>query len=92
MDEPRFIDMLTKTVIILKYLRNILKQGCYNWGIRLIFLDLTEQCRKTLRLVFFEKQCYKRIGEMLGIAEGTVKSRVSRCLEKAIALRERFAE
>jgi RNA polymerase sigma-70 factor (ECF subfamily) len=60
--------------------------------IRLIFLDLTEQCRKTLRLVFFEKQCYKRIGEMLGIAEGTVKSRVSRCLEKAIALRERFAE
>ena len=60
--------------------------------IRRIFLGLTEQCRKTLSLVFLEKQHYKSIGETLGIAEGTVKSRVSRCLEKAIELRERFAD
>jgi len=57
--------------------------------LRQILLELTERCRKTLQLVFIEKLSYKKICSELNIAEGTVKSRVSRCIEKAIELRKK---
>lgn len=59
---------------------------------RQIFLELPEKCREILQVVFVEKLSYKEISSQLGIAEGTVKSRVSRCIEKAIQLRKKFSE
>jgi len=52
--------------------------------LRSIFFKLSERCRSTLKLVFLEKLSYKKIATQLKIAEGTVKSRVSRCIEQAI--------
>jgi len=60
--------------------------------LRRIIFKMTEKCRKTLELVFIEKLTYKKIGSLLHIAEGTVKSRVSRCIQEAIRLREKFAD
>jgi len=57
--------------------------------LRQILFELTEKCRKTLQLVFIEKLSYKKISSELNIAEGTVKSRVSRCIKKAIELRKK---
>jgi len=60
--------------------------------LKIIFLKLSERCRKTLKLVFLEKLSYKKIASQLKIAEGTVKSRVSRCIEEAIKWRKKIAE
>jgi len=60
--------------------------------VRQIFLELAERCRKILQMVFIEKLSYKEISSRLGVAEGTVKSRVSRCIEKAIRLGKKFSE
>jgi len=60
--------------------------------VRQIFFELSETCRKILQMVFVEKLSYKEISSRLNIAEGTVKSRVSRCIEKAIQLRKKFLE
>ncbi len=60
--------------------------------LRTIFTKLSERCRKTLKLVFLEKLSYKKIASQLKIAEGTVKSRVSRCIEDAIKWRKKIAD
>ena len=57
-----------------------------------IFQKLTERCRTTLRLVFVEKLSYKKIASNLNIAEGTVKSRVFRCIEEANLWRKKFVD
>jgi len=55
-----------------------------------ILNELASMCREMLELVLGEKQSYNEIGKILNIAEGTVKSRVSRCIKKAIELREKY--
>ncbi|NOZ61075.1 MAG: sigma-70 family RNA polymerase sigma factor [Calditrichaeota bacterium] len=60
--------------------------------LRLILAKLSERCRKTLRLVFMENLSYKKIASLLNIAEGTVKSRVFRCIKQAIELRKKFTD
>lgn len=60
--------------------------------LRQIFIQLTQTCRQILKMAFIQKLSYKKIASLLGIAEGTVKSRVARCIEKAIQLRAEFAE
>lgn len=57
-----------------------------------IFHELQKECQKILQMVFIERLAYKKISSQLGIAEGTVKSRVSRCIHKAIQLRKKFSE
>ncbi|MBN1415672.1 MAG: hypothetical protein JW973_11275, partial [Bacteroidales bacterium] len=52
--------------------------------------EIAEPCREILRLVFGEKLSYRMISKLLNIAEGTVKSRVSRCISKAIELKEKY--
>jgi RNA polymerase sigma-70 factor (ECF subfamily) len=59
---------------------------------RQVFRQLSEMCQKVLRLAFLEKQPYKAISLKLGIPEGTLKSRISRCIEKAVRLRKKFTE
>jgi len=60
--------------------------------LRIIFLKLSERCRTTLKLVFLKQLSYKKIALQLKIAEGTVKSRVSRCIEEAIKWRKKIVE
>ena len=60
--------------------------------LRQIIQKISERCRTTLRMVFVEKLNYKKIASILNIAEGTVKSRVSRCIEEAIRLRKKYAD
>jgi len=43
----------------------------------------TPGCRDVWRLIYYEKLKYEDVAEMLGIEVGTVKSRVSRCKDKA---------
>lgn len=60
--------------------------------LRNIFQKLSERCRTTLRMVFIEKLSYKKIASLLHIAEGTVKSRVFRCIEEAVLWRKKLAD
>ncbi len=55
-----------------------------------IMQKIEEMCRQMLNLVFIEKLPYREISVLLNIAEGTVKSRVSRCMEKVIRLKEKY--
>jgi RNA polymerase sigma-70 factor (ECF subfamily) len=52
--------------------------------------ELAAMCRETLQLVFVERLSYIEISTLLNIAEGTVKSRVSRCMEKAMQLKDKY--
>jgi len=58
--------------------------------LKTILKEIAEPCREILRLVFGEKLPYGMISKLLNIAEGTVKSRVSRCISKAIELKEKY--
>jgi len=44
--------------------------------------ELDEPCRKIMDLFFFQAQSYQAIAEALAIPEGTVGSRLARCLTK----------
>jgi len=57
---------------------------------KIILEELAVMCRETLQLVFIERLSYNEIGAILNIAEGTVKSRVSRCIEKAMQLKAKY--
>lgn len=67
--------------LILKEKENILQ---------IILEEISEPCRELLHLVFVEKLSYIEISTILSIAEGTVKSRVSRCISKAVELKEKY--
>lgn len=56
----------------------------------IILKEISSMCRDILQLVFGEKLSYIEISSLLNIAEGTVKSRVSRCLKKAVELKEKY--
>jgi len=58
--------------------------------LRQIFLKLKERCRQILKMVFLQNRSYKEVCLALNVAEGTVKSRVSRCIQDAIELRKDF--
>lgn len=51
-----------------------------------VYESLEPPCREILTLRFFDRLEYEAIGEALGIKLGTVKSRISRCLDKAFRL------
>lgn len=50
---------------------------------RLALEGIGEQCRSLLRAYFYEGRSYAEIAASLGVPLGTVKSRLSRCLESA---------
>jgi RNA polymerase sigma-70 factor, ECF subfamily len=58
--------------------------------VHFILEELAAMCRETLQLVFVKKLTYSEISAILNIAEGTVKSRVSRCIGKALQLKEKY--
>ena len=58
--------------------------------IQTILKEIATMCREMLQLVFMERMSYSEISVILNIAEGTVKSRVSRCLKKAVQLKEKY--
>lgn len=58
--------------------------------VQIILEELAVMCRETLQLVFVERLSYGEISALLNIAEGTVKSRVSRCIGKALQLKEKY--
>jgi RNA polymerase sigma factor (sigma-70 family) len=58
--------------------------------VQTILEELAEMCRETLQLVFVERLSYNEISTILNVAEGTVKSRVSRCIGKAVQLKEKY--
>jgi RNA polymerase sigma-70 factor (ECF subfamily) len=47
---------------------------------------LPDDCRSVLDAFFFRDRCYLQIADELGIAQGTIASRISRCLGKLRAL------
>jgi RNA polymerase sigma-70 factor (ECF subfamily) len=51
-----------------------------------IFQSLPQHCRDLWRMIWEEKLPYQKVAERLKISEGTVKTRVFRCKEKAIEL------
>jgi RNA polymerase sigma-70 factor, ECF subfamily len=55
-----------------------------------ILNNLAAICHETLQLVFIERLSYHEVGHYLNIAEGTVKSRVSRCIGKALQLKKKY--
>ena len=55
-----------------------------------VLKEIAAMCREMLQLVFIERLSYNEISIILNIAEGTVKSRVSRCLKKAVQLKEKY--
>jgi len=57
------------------------------FAVREAMAELTDECQEVLDRFFCRDESYRTIGEELGIASGTIASRISRCLAK---LRERF--
>ncbi len=57
-----------------------------------VYRQLSDVCKEILRMAFIERLKYKEISLQLGIPEGTLKSRISRCIDKAIALRRKLIE
>ena len=57
---------------------------------RIILNKIAAMCREILQLVFIERLSYNEISIILDTAEGTIKSRVSRCLDKAAQLKEKY--
>ena len=58
--------------------------------INIILNEIAEMCREILEMVFREKFSYNEISIIMNVAEGTVKSRVSRCIKKAIELKDKY--
>ena len=59
------------------------------FAVREALAELSEECQEVLDRFFCRDESYRTIGEALGIASGTIASRISRCLGK---LRERFGD
>ena len=57
-------------------------QICYE-----IISRLPGPCRALFRMLFAEEKSYAAISEELGVAIGTVKSRIARCRDRAVQLR-----
>lgn len=55
-----------------------------------VLARLPERCRELLRRVVAEDATYEELAEELGVARGTVKSRVARCRDRANELRRRM--
>jgi len=55
-----------------------------------VLSSLPEACRRLLRLVLEREMSYESMAEELGVAMGTVKSRLARCRDRAVALRAEF--
>ena len=52
-----------------------------------ILKDLTEEDRVLIRMVFSDHYSYREVARELGIPEGTVKSRMSRCKDRILKRR-----
>lgn len=52
---------------------------------------LEEPCREVLDRFFARDESYRTIGDALGLPQGTIASRISRCLEKLRVALEDFA-
>ena len=50
--------------------------------VRVALANLAEECQQVLDRFFSRDQSYRTIGETLGIPQGTIASRISRCLAK----------
>ena len=50
--------------------------------VRVALASLAEECQQVLDRFFSQDQSYRTIGETLGIPQGTIASRISRCLMK----------
>jgi RNA polymerase sigma-70 factor (ECF subfamily) len=57
-----------------------------------IYRLMSSECRDLWKMIFWENLSYLQIAQQLSIHEGTVKSRFSRCKEKAIGLRKKLTE
>ena len=57
------------------------------FSVREALAGLSEECQEVLDRFFCRDESYRTIGEELGIAAGTIASRISRCLGR---LREKF--
>jgi len=53
-----------------------------------VLANLPETCRMIFRLALVDGLTYEEIAERLDVAMGTVKSRLARCRDRAVALRQ----
>ncbi len=51
-------------------------------GVRDAVTELSKECQEILDRFFARDQSYRMISEQMGIPQGTIASRISRCLEK----------
>ena len=82
-DEPRFPTAASEPGGLTVWLaRDLLEK---------ILIGLTEEDRTLLQLVFGMHYSYEEVAAELGIPEGTVKSRMSRCKDRILKLRRHLA-
>ena len=62
-----------------------LTEGQLTHLLKLALADLGDRCRELLTLRYFEDLPYKEIGKIVGVNEGALRVRVSRCLEELTA-------
>ena len=56
-----------------------------------IFSLIDERCKEIWHLIFKEGLTYREIGRRTGVSEGAVRTRVFRCKEEAIEIRQRIS-
>ena len=57
-----------------------------------IYRLMSSECRELWKMIFWDDLSYLQIAQRLKLQEGTVKSRFSRCKEKAVELRKKLTE
>jgi len=72
------------------YLVDVLEQDEEVRRCREILDALPDTCRELFRWILAEERTYQEMAERMEVSVGTIKSRLSRCRDRAIALRSTF--
>lgn len=72
------------------YLVDVLEQNEEVRRCREVLDALPDTCRKLFRWILMEEKSYQEMARRMEVSVGTIKSRLSRCRDRAIALRSTY--